>query len=328
MFFAVSLWLCGCVIACAAMRIAIVGSGGLGGYFGGRFAAAGVDVAFLARGAHLQALQTVGLRIESPNGNLHLPRVTATDDPSTIGPVDVVFFAVKLYDTESAIPLLPPLIGTDTVVIPFQNGVESVEMLSPAVDRPHLAVGTSYVQASIAEPGVIKHIALDRLIFGELDGSRTPRLEQLFNVCRDAGVSPTLSDQIEVEIWSKFVHLSVLSGMTSVARSPVGPLRDDPDLFAMWQAALVETIAVARAKGVALPRRLFDELITLLQQLPPQGASSMLQDLERHRRLELPWLSGAVVRMGEAFDVETPIHRFITTVLKPHVNGRATGSGL
>jgi 2-dehydropantoate 2-reductase len=310
------------------MRIAIIGSGGLGGYFGGRLAAAGVDVAFLARGPHLEALRSSGLRIESPNGNLHLPHVSATDDASTVGAVDVVFFAVKLYDTEPAIPLLLPLIASDTVVIPFQNGVESVEMLSGVVDRPHLAGGTSYVQAFIVEPGVIRHVALDRLIFGELDGARTPRLERLFDVCRDAGVSPTLSDQIEVDIWSKFVHLSVLSGMTSVTRSPVGPLRDDPDLFAMWQAALVETIAVARAKGVALPRSLFDELITLVQQMPAQAGSSMLQDLERHRRLELPWLSGAVVRMGRALDVETPIHRFITAVLKPHVSGRAPGSGL
>jgi 2-dehydropantoate 2-reductase len=254
--------------------------------------------------------------------------VTATDNASTVGAVDVVVFAVKLYDTESAIPLLPPLIGADTVVIPFQNGVESVEMLSHAVERSHLASGTSYVQASIAEPGVIRHIALDRLIFGELDGARTPRLERLFDVCRDAGVTPVLSDQIEVEIWSKFVHLSVLSGLTAVTRSPVGPLRDDPDLFAMWQAALVETIAVARAKGIALRRSLFDELMTLLREIPAQAASSMLQDLERHRRLELPWLSGAVVRMGQALDVETPIHRFITTVLNPHVNGRAQGSGL
>ena len=304
------------------MRIAIVGSGGLGGDFGGRLAAGGGDGGVLARGAPLQALRTGGLRIESPNGNLHLPRVSATDDTSTVGAVDVVLFAVKLYDTESAVPLLPPLIGADTVVIPFQNGVESVEMLSRAVDRRHLAGGTSYVQASIAEPGIVRHIALDRLIFGELDGARTPRLERLFDVCRDAGVSPTLSDQIEVEIWSKFVHLSVLSGMTAVTRSPVGPLRDDPDLFAMWQAALIETIAVARAKGIALPRSLFDEVITLLQQIPAQAGSSMLQDLERHRRLELPWLSGAVVRMGHALDVETPIHRFIEAVLKPHVNGR------
>ena len=310
------------------MRIAIVGSGGLGGYFGGRLAASGVDVVFVARGAHLEALRTHGLRIESPNGNLHLPRVSATDDTSTVGPVDVVFFAVKLYDTESAIPLLSPLIDADTVVIPFQNGVESVEMLSRAVDRSHLAGGTSYVQAGIAEPGLIRHIALDRLIFGEIDGARTPRLERLLETCRQAGVTAALSEQIELEIWSKFVHLSVLSGMTSVTRSPVGALRDDPDLFAMWQAALVETVAVARARGIALPRGLFDELVTLLHQLPAQAASSMLQDLERHRRLELPWLSGAVVRMGRALDVETPIHRFITTVLNPHVNGKAIGSGL
>jgi 2-dehydropantoate 2-reductase len=305
------------------MRIAIVGSGGLGGYFGGRLAAAGVDVVFLARGAHLEALRTGGLRIESPNGNLHLPLVSATDDASTVGAVDVVFFAVKLYDTESAIPLLPPLIGAETVVIPFQNGVESVETLSRAVHRQNLAAGTSYVQASIAKPGVIRHIALDRIIFGELDGSRTPRLERLLDVCRDAGISPTLTDRIEVEIWSKFVHLSVLSGMTSATRSPVGPLRDDPDIFAMWQAALVETIAVGRAKGIPLPRSLFDECVTLIKQWPIHAGSSMLQDLERRRRLELPWLSGAVVRMGRALEVETPIHRFITMVLKPHVNGRA-----
>jgi 2-dehydropantoate 2-reductase len=310
------------------MRIAIVGSGGVGGYFGARLAAAGADVTFFARGAHLEALRSTGLRIESPNGNLHLPRVSATDDASSVGAVDVIFFAVKLYDTDSATGFLPPMIGADTVVIPFQNGVESIEMLSRAVDRRHLAGGTSYVQASIAVPGLIRHIALDRLIFGELDGSRTPRLERLLDICREAGVTPTLSDQIEVEIWSKFVHLSVLSGMTSVARTSVGPLRDDPDLFAMWQAALVETIAVARAKGIALPRTLFEELIALVQQVPAQAGSSMLQDLERHRRLELPWLSGAVVRMGEALDVDTPIHRFIATVLRPHVNGRAAGAPL
>ena len=305
------------------MRIAIVGSGGLGGYFGGRLAAAGADVSFLARGAHLEALKSSGLRIESPNGNLHLPHVTATDNAATVGAVDVVFFAVKLYDTESAVSLLPPLVGADTVVIPFQNGVESVGTLSRVVERPHLAGGASYVQASVAEPGVIRHMGPDRLIFGELDGARTRRLERLFDISREAGITPTLSDQIEVEIWSKFVHLTVLSGMTSVTRSPVGPLRDDPDLFAMWQAALIETMAVARAKGITLPPKLFEDLIALAQQLPAQAGSSMLQDLERNRRLELPWLSGAVVRMGQGLDVDTPIHRFIATVLKPHVNGRS-----
>jgi 2-dehydropantoate 2-reductase len=305
------------------MRIAIVGSGGVGGYFGGRLAAAGADVAFLARGAHLEALRTRGLRIESPLGNLHLEGLTATDDSTTIGPVDAVFVAVKLYDTTSALPLLPPLIGSETVVISFQNGVESVEMLSGAVHRHNLAGGTTYVQASIAEPGVIRHVALDRIIFGELDGTRTPRLERLLEVCLDAGVNATLSTQIAVEIWSKFVHLSAMSGITAVTRCPVGVLRDDPDLLAMWQAAVVESMAVARASGIDLPRGFFDDLMLLLQQLPVQARSSMLVDLEHQKRLELPWLSGAVVRMGRALDVATPIHRFINTVLRPHINGQA-----
>jgi 2-dehydropantoate 2-reductase len=305
------------------MRIAIVGSGGVGGYFGGRLAAAGADVAFLARGAHLEALRTRGLRIESPQGNLHVERVTATDDSTTIGAVDAVFVAVKLYDTASALPLLPPLIGSETVVISFQNGVESVAMLSDAVDRHHLAGGTTYVQASISEPGVIRHDALDRIVFGELDGTRTPRLERLLAVCLEAGVSATLSTQIAVEIWSKFVHLSAMSGITAVTRCPVGVIRDDPDLLAMWQAAVVESMAVARASGIDLARNSFDDLMLLIQQLPAQSRSSMLVDLEHQRRLELPWLSGAVVRMGRALDVETPIHRFITTVLGPHIDGRA-----
>jgi 2-dehydropantoate 2-reductase len=304
------------------VRLAIVGAGGVGGYFGGRLAATGnVDVTFVARGAHLNALRATGLRIKSPLGNLQLARASATDDPATIGPVDVVFFAVKLYDTDSAVRLLPPLIGPDTVVIPFQNGVESVDVLTRAVGRPHVAGGTAYVAAVITEPGVIEHTAMDSLVFGELDGSRSPRLERLLAACEPAGFHPTLSDHINTDIWSKFVRLATFSGLTAVTRCPVGPIRDDADLFAMWQAAGLEAIAVARAKGVALAPRVFDDMIANLQGLPAGAKSSMLQDLERGRRLELPWLSGAVVRMGSETGLETPIHRFITTVLKPHVGG-------
>ena len=305
------------------MRIAIVGSGGVGGYFGGRLAAAGADVAFLARGQHLQALRASGLRLESPKGNLHLPRINATDDPAAIGHADVVFFTVKLYDNESATRLLPPLLGSATVVIPFQNGVDSVDLLTHAIGRPHVAGGTAYLAAVIAEPGVIRHTAMDHLVFGELDGTRTPRLERLLEACRRAGFQATLSDHIEIDIWSKFVRLSTFSGVTAVTRSPVGPLRDDPDLFAMCQAAGMETMAVAHAKGIPLTRQVFDQMITMVQELPPNAKSSMLEDLERGRPLELPWLSGAVVRIGAEVGVETPIHRFIATVLKPHVNGTA-----
>ena len=305
------------------MRIAILGSGGVGGYFGGRLAAAGADVTFVARGPHLEALQASGLRIESPKGNLHLPRVNATGDTAAIGPVDVVFFTVKLYDNDSATPLLPPLLGPETVVIPLQNGVDSVDVLTRAVGRPHVAGGTTYLAAVIAEPGVIRHTAMDHLVFGELDGARTPRLERLLEACRPTGFQATLSDRIEIDIWTKFVRLSTFSGMTTVTRSPVGPLRDDPYLFAMWQAAAMEVMAVARKKGVALTMQVFDQMITMVRDLPPNAKSSMLEDLERGRPLELPWLSGAVVRIGAEVGVEAPIHRFIATVLKPHVNGTA-----
>jgi 2-dehydropantoate 2-reductase len=308
------------------VRIAILGSGGVGGYFGGRLAATGADVIFLARGAHLDALRREGLRIQSPKGDLHLPRVKATDNPATIGTVDVVFFTVKLYDTDVATRLLPPLLGPGTVVIPFQNGVDSVEMLARAAGRPHVAGGTAYVAAVIAEPGLVRHTAMDHLIFGELDGTRSSRLEYLLAASQAAGFQATLSDHVLIDIWSKFVRLSVFSGMTAVTRCPLGPLREDPKLLAMLQAAAMETMAVARASGVPLPAGVLDEMITMVGRLPPQSKSSMLEDLERGKPLELPWLSGAVVRIGREQGVETPIHRFITTVLQPHVEGPAADS--
>jgi 2-dehydropantoate 2-reductase len=303
------------------MRIAIVGSGGVGGYFGGRLAATGADVTFLARGAHLEALRTRGLRIDSPKGHAHLPHVNASDDPAAIGPVDIVFFAVKLYDTEGALALLPPLIGPETVVIGFQNGVESIDMLTRAVGPDHAAGGVAYVSAVIAEPGVIRHTAMDRLIFGELDGSRSGRLEWLLEACRPAGFQATLSTDINVEIWTKFVRLSVFSGMTAVTRSPIGVIREDPELFAMLKTAVKEAMTVAHAKGVAVSESTVADVAAAYIALPPQAKASMLEDLERGRRLELPWLSGAVVRIGREVGADTPTHRFITAVLKPHVRG-------
>ena len=305
------------------MRIVTVGAGGVGGYFGGRLAAAGVDVCFLARGAHLAALRAHGLRIQSPLGDVHLPHVDATDDPATVGPVDVVFFAVKLYDAEAALALLPPLVGPATVVIPFQNGVDSVDLLSRAVGRSHVAGGTAYVAAVIAEPGLIRHTAMDHLIFGELDGSRSPRLERLLEACRPAGFQATLSDDVNIDIWSKFVRLTVFSGMTAVTRGPIGRVVADPELLAMALAAVSEAADVARAKGVNLPARIIDGAAAAFAALPPHAKSSMLEDLERGRRLELPWLSGAVVRIGREVGVDTPIHRFIAAVLGPHAAGAA-----
>lgn len=305
------------------MRIAIVGAGGVGGYFGARLAEAGADVTFIARGAHLEAMRTRGLQIRSPKGDLHLPRVNATADSREIGPVDIVFFAVKLYDTDAALALLPPLLDADTAVIPFQNGVDGAGNVERAVGRTHTAGGVSYVSAVIDAPGVIKHTAMDHLIFGELDGAHSPRLQRLLDACRRANFQSTLSGDIAVEIWTKFVRLSVFSGMTAVTRSPIGVIMNDPDLLSMLKAAVAEALAVARAKGVPVAGTIVQDVVNAYAALPPQAKASMLEDLERGRRIELPWLSGAVVRIGREVGVSTPIHTCITTVLKPHLNGAA-----
>ncbi|HZT75959.1 MAG TPA: 2-dehydropantoate 2-reductase [Vicinamibacterales bacterium] len=303
------------------MRIAVVGAGGVGGYFGGRLAAAGADVHFLARGAHLEAMRAKGLRIESPKGDLHLPRVNATADPAAIGPCDVVMFCVKLYDVETAIASLTPLLGADTIVLPFQNGVDSVGLLTRGIGAAHTGGGTCYVTSVIAEPGVIRHTVMDSLIFGELDGRHSPRLERFLDACRPAGFHATLSDNVVIDIWTKFVRLSVFSGMTAVTRCSIGPIVSDPELFQMLKDAIREARAVAVAHGIAVPESVVEDVGVAYGRMAPEAKSSMLHDLERGRRLELPWLSGAVVRLGAAVGVPTPIHSFIATVLKPHVNG-------
>jgi 2-dehydropantoate 2-reductase len=304
------------------MRIAIFGSGGVGGYFGGRLAGAGHDVSFIARGAHLAALRARGLRIESPLGAAHLQNVTATDDPSTVGPVDVVFFTVKLYDTHSALEQLPALIGPGTSVISFQNGVDSVEVLGNAVGREHVAGGTTYVAAVIAEPGVIRHTAMNRLIFGPIDGKPTPVLEELRRATAAAGIESTLSDRIMADIWAKFVRLTVFSGMTSIARAPIGPVMASPELVALVEKGLHESIAVARARQIPLPATMFEDIMAAFRALPAHSKSSMLDDLEKGKSLELPWLSGALVRIAEEAGVPVPTHRLIVGLLSPHVSGR------
>jgi len=305
------------------VRIAIVGAGGVGGYFGARLAASGADVSFLARGAHLQAMQSKGLFIESPRGDLHLAKVNATADPATIGHVDAVLFTVKLYDTESAAALLPPLIGPRTVVITLQNGIDSVDLLTKAVGREHVAGGVAHVQAAISEPGVIRHTALALLIFGELDGSRSVRLQLFHDACKRAGFDAKLAEDIQYELWLKFVRLTALSGMMAITRSPLGVLRDDVDLWAMLQAAIMEAMAVAHAKGITFPRNTMSETLQHIGGMPPHAKSSMLEDLEHGRRLELPWLNATLAQIGDELGVPTPIHRFIATALKPFVAGRS-----
>jgi len=306
--------------------MAVFGTGGVGGYFGGRLAESGADVSFIARGAHLAALRGQGLTILSPEGDIHVRQIQASDDPGTIGPVDLVLFAVKLYDTEAALRALPALVGPQTLVVSLQNGIDSLERVKETVGPDHVAGGTAYVAAVIAEPGVIRHTAMGRVIVGSLDGTRSAILETFVDACTAAGFGARASDQIMVDIWAKFAGLTALSGMTAVARSPIGLVCQDPDLLAMLKAALSESIAVARARNVPLPESLFGDIMSATTALPPNLRSSMLEDLERGKPLELPWLSGTVARLGDELGVPTPTHRLIVTLLKPHVHGSATNA--
>jgi 2-dehydropantoate 2-reductase len=304
------------------MKIAIFGSGGVGGYFGGRLAAAGEDVTFLARGAHLTAMQKEGLHIASPLGDVHLPSVQATDRPQAIGPVDVVLFTVKLYDVDASAATLSPLIGPDTVVITLQNGVDAVDMVAKHVGVDHVAGGAAYIVAVIDQPGHIRHTTAQQLVFGERDGRRSDRLIALEEAGMRAGFQAKASSDVVADLWVKFVRLATWSGMTTVTRSPMGVVRDTPATFELMIAAIEEVIAVGRARGVRLPDDLMDTTLTMIKNFPAASKSSMLEDIERGRRLELPWLSGAVVRIGNEVGVPTPIHQFITTILTPFVNGQ------
>lgn len=304
------------------MRIAIMGAGAVGAYFGARLAAAGADVAFVARGRHLAAIRQEGLRIDSPAGELRLSDVQATDDPAAIGPVDVVLFAVKLWDTEAAAQAVKPLVGPGTAVVTLQNGVTSLDTLTAALGAEHVVGGVAHIAAQISAPGVIHHTGtLARMSFGELDGSRSERLTKFHALAAQAGFDAIFSTDILAMIWEKFTFLAPFSGVTALTRQPVGVIRAVPETRALFLDAVAEVAAVARAKGAHMHEDMVQRIGGLVDGLVPEMKSSMLNDLERGGRLELPWLSGAVARMGRELGVPTPVHRAIAAALTPYADG-------
>ncbi len=305
------------------MRIAVVGTGGVGGGFGAALAKAGADVTFIARGAHLAAMQGAGLKVLSPRGDCHLVPTRATDDPATIGAVDIVLFCVKLWDVESAGERIKPLIGPDTAVIPLQNGIDAPERLIPILGERAVMGGVAQISASITAPGVITQVGtFMRMIFGELDGKHSRRAEDFLGLCRKAGFDATLSDQILTDLWMKFALLATNASITALARQPIGPLRDDPDIRPVFIAAHQEVIDVARARGVALPDDALAKILEFNSHAPPTMKASMALDLERGNRLELPWLGGKVAELGKQLGVPTPTHSVMYAMLKPYVMGK------
>jgi 2-dehydropantoate 2-reductase len=304
------------------MRIAVVGAGGVGGGFGVALAKAGADVTFIARGAHLAAMKSQGLKVQGPRGETHLVPTQATDDPASIGNVDIVLFCVKLWDVESAGAQIKPLIGPDTAVIPLQNGIDAAERLIPILGANAVMGGVAQISASIVAPGVIQQVGtFMRMIFGELDGKPRKRAEDFLALCLKAGFDATLSGQILTELWMKFILLAANASIMAAARQPIGKLRDDPDLRAVFIAAYQEAIDVGRASGVALPADALNRILEFLGHAPPAMKPSMALDLERGNRLELPWLGGKVAELGLKLGVPTPTHRTMYALLKPYIMG-------
>ncbi len=307
------------------MRIAVIGAGGVGGAFGAALANAGADVTFVARGAHLAAMRRNGLRIEGGRGETIVSPAQATDDPATIGPVDFVLFCVKLWDVESAGAAIRPLVGPTTAVIPLQNGVDASERLIPILGAQAVMGGVAQISATIAEPGVIRQVGtFMRLVFGELEGGKSARGEAFLALCQKAGFDATHSDQIMTELWMKFIMLATNAAITAATRSPVGILRDDPDIMPLFARGFAEVAAVGRARGVKLPDDAAERTVGFTHNAPPTMMASMAHDLIRGNRIELPWLSGKVVALGRELGVPTPVHEVLYAVLKPFVNGGRT----
>jgi 2-dehydropantoate 2-reductase len=302
------------------MKIAVVGSGGLGGYFGGRLAFAGEDVHFLARGAHLAALKQRGLRVESVLGDFALDAADtqATADPASVGPSEIVLFTVKAYDTDTAArDILPSLIGPDTAVISLQNGIDNEEKLAAALGSKHVAGGAAYIFAGIAEPGVIRHTGGPaRLVFGELDGRPSPRLERFQAACERAGIKAEITADVQVALWTKYTFICAVAGLTAATRRPIGVIRETPAAWRLFRDILEEAAAVGRTEGVALPDDLVDRHLASALALAPGLYSSLHDDLVAGRRIELDATLGELVRRAARVEVRAPASSTLYAVIQ------------
>lgn len=305
------------------MRIAVIGAGGVGGPFGASLARGGHDVTFVARGAHLKAMREEGLRIDGALGAFHLQPTQATDDPGSIGPVDVVLFCVKLWDVESAGEAIRPLVGPDTMVIPLQNGIDSADRLVPILGERNVVGGVALVNANIESPGFIRQLgSAQKLIFGELAGGTSERTAAFAKACTQSGFEAEATADIRRALWDKFVFLVAISSLTALTRQNLGVVRSDPDIRPLLFDVARETAEVGRAEGVDLPPDLAEQRMAYADSLTPQNMASMAVDLLRGNRMELPWLAGKVVELGKRHGIETPVCRVVYGALKPWMNGK------
>jgi 2-dehydropantoate 2-reductase len=303
------------------MRIAILGTGGVGGYYGGLLAHSGQEVTFIARGAHLTAIQGDGLRVESVHGDFIVRPAQATDGAAEVGPVELVLIAVKSYDLEPAAEAARPLVGPGTVVLPLLNGLDAAERLAAVLgDEPMLA-GLTHISSSVFAPGVIRQISpVRRITFGERTGDISPRAERIREVLAASGAEVVLTPAVDVALWEKFLFVASISGVCCLARQPTGPVLDTAETRQLYVDAMREVEAVGRIRGIALAPDVVERSLQLAAGFAPETKPSLLVDLEAGRRLELEAMSGTVVRYGREAGVETPVHSVIYAALKLSAN--------
>jgi|SRR5687768_4286980 len=304
------------------MRIAVMGTGGVGGYFGARLALAGNEVTFVARGKHLEAIRRGGLRVASESTPMHVRDAKVTNDPASIGPVDAVMFCVKLWDVESAAHAIRPLLASGGVAIPFQNGMDAPAILGRVLGADRVIGGTAHIATSIESPGTIRHLGtLACLRVGAFDGVRSDAAEAFVAAATAAGVDCALAPDIRRALWEKFVFLSGLSGITCLTRQPLGVVRADPRMRGTFETIMRETWSVGRATGVPMTEDFVDRQLAFAETLPAEMRASMLHDLVAGNRLEAPWLCGAVVRLGHETGVATPVNATVFAALIPYPYG-------
>ena len=297
--------------------IAVFGAGGVGAYFGGRLATAGADVHLIARGAHLEALRSDGLTVESIHGDFHVD-LPATDDPTDVGSCDYVLFCVKSNDTEAAAAELDPLVDEGTAVVSLQNGVDNEEKLADVVGADHVMGGVAYIFSTIGDPGVIQHTSGPaRIVLGELDGEVTRRAERLRDWCETADLAVTLSGNVWREIWDKYAFICAHNGLTAAVRLPVGEIRDTEPTMDLYRRLIEEVDAVAAAEGIDLPEDLVENIFDFVADSDPGTTSSLHYDLTHDKPMELEALNGELVRRGHEHDVPVPMNEAIYGILKP-----------
>jgi len=300
------------------MRIAIFGTGGVGGYFGGRLAQAGEDVTFIARGEHLRAMQTSGLRVDSLNGDFVVNPAKATDDVSEIGPVDLVIVGVKAWQVPDAALAMRPLVRRNTTVLPLQNGVDAVPQLTAELGSDVVIGGLCKIVSFVVAPGHIRHAGFaPSIVIGELDNQRTDRIVEIEKTFNQAGVETTIASDIQVALWMKFLFIASFSGVGAIANAPAGILRSDPELRTQMLQAMKEIYELAHARNIKLPPNSIETVMAGVNALPEDATSSMQRDIAAGKPSELESQNGAVVRMARESGVEVPTHEFIYAKLRP-----------